>query len=273
MPEADRRHRDVVVALVGEDAQLGRYVILVAGVAVEVIGREVEQRRGLGRERGGVLELKRRGLADDRRLGRQLSDQRGGRGPDVAGHGHRQPGLAVDVGDPLGRRRLAVGPGHADELVLEQAPGELELAQDGNATTSRDDDRRGSLGHSGALDERSGPAGGGNRIGRGIEEHFDAGLRKPLRGDRQRRRRGRARVGADHLLTAGGEHERGGDPRTGQTDHEIRAARQRRARLHGRRPGSGGRGFISGHPGAGATYRFRICTGESAPVNRRPRHG
>ena len=38
------------------------------------------------------------------------------------------PAVAVDVADQLDRRRLAVGAGERDELVLEQPPAELELA-------------------------------------------------------------------------------------------------------------------------------------------------
>ena len=60
-----RRDRDVVVALPREHPQLCRQVGLEGAVAVEVVGREVEQHRRLGRERDGVLELEDEHLADD----------------------------------------------------------------------------------------------------------------------------------------------------------------------------------------------------------------
>ena len=71
------------------------------------------------------------------------------------------PGLPVDVADPFGRRRLAVRPGHRDELVWEQPPRELELAEDGDAAPPRRHDGGRVLGDAGALDERPGAGGKG----------------------------------------------------------------------------------------------------------------
>ena len=97
-----------------------------------------------GREVDGVLELEGRRLADDRRPGASGGrpdrprpagvPSRSAEGEaDVPGDGHVEPGLAVDPADQLDRRRLAVGPGHRDEVVAEQAPGQLELADHGEA--------------------------------------------------------------------------------------------------------------------------------------------
>ena len=158
--EVQRGDGDVVVALVGEHLQLCGDVVVEAGVAVEVVGREVEDHRGLGREER-VLELERRHLAHDRRVGRQPADQRRQRGADVACDRHRQRRLAVDVADPLGRRRLAVGAGHGDELVREQPPRELELPDHGQAVRSRRNHCGSVLGYAGALDERPGAGGKG----------------------------------------------------------------------------------------------------------------
>ena len=99
-------------------------------MAVEVVGREVEEDRALGREGVGVLELEARALADDRRVGVDLADQRGERRADVAGDRDRLAGAAVDVAEQLDRGRLAVGPGHRDEAVRQRPPGQLQLADD-----------------------------------------------------------------------------------------------------------------------------------------------
>ena len=147
IPEPERRDGDVVVALVGEDAQLGRAVGLEGPVAVEVVGRQVEQHGALGRELDGVLELEGGDLADHGRRRAQPADERAQRRADVAGDRHRPPGLAVDVADELGRRRLAVGPGDRDELVGDQPPGELDLAQDREPALARGGDDRRLRGH------------------------------------------------------------------------------------------------------------------------------
>ena len=67
--------RDIVVALIGEDAQLCSQVVVEVPVTIEVIGGRVQQHSALRRESLGVLELKARALADDRGLGVQLADQ------------------------------------------------------------------------------------------------------------------------------------------------------------------------------------------------------
>ena len=126
-----------------------------------MVGLEVEQDGRLGGERLGVLELKRRHLADDRRVGGHLADQRCRRSADVAHYRHGQPGLAMDVTDPLGRSRLAVGPGHGDELVVDQPPRQLDLAEHRHSTAPRRHHDGGVCGYAGALDERPGAGGNG----------------------------------------------------------------------------------------------------------------
>ena len=122
--------RDVVVALVGEDPELRRQVGVEVGVAIEVVGREVEEDRALGARssrcpRAGSSRPRRR---SSRRV--DLTDQRGERGADVAGDRDRLAGAAVDVSEQLDRGRLAVGPGHRQEPVRDRPPGQLELAED-----------------------------------------------------------------------------------------------------------------------------------------------
>ena len=76
---------DVARALVGEDAQLGVAVVLERPVAVQVVGREVQEDRALGREGRAVLELEAGALADDGGVGVDpIERQRRDRRPDVA---------------------------------------------------------------------------------------------------------------------------------------------------------------------------------------------
>ena len=87
--------------------------------------------------------------------GSSVPGERRERGADVAGHGDRQPGLAMDLADQLGRRRLAVGPGDRDHVVRQQPPAELELAR---PRARRARARRATTGavlrHARALDDR-----------------------------------------------------------------------------------------------------------------------
>ena len=120
---------DVVVALVGEDPQLRRQVGLEVAVAVEVVGREVEEDRALGGEGGAVLELEAGALADDGRVGLDRADAAPASGvPTLPATATGSPAVAVDVAEQLGRGRLAVGAGDGEEAVRERAPGQLELA-------------------------------------------------------------------------------------------------------------------------------------------------
>jgi hypothetical protein len=89
----------------------------------------------------------------------QRPDQRRDGRADVAGHGDGRRRLAVHVSDPLGRRRLAVRPGHRDELVVEEPPGQLQLAEHGQPTASRRDGSGSVLRYAGTLDERPGAGG------------------------------------------------------------------------------------------------------------------
>ena len=62
--------------------------------------------------------------------------------------------------------------------------------------------------------------------------YFDTRLLKPPRGLGQLGLGGRSGITADHPLPAGGQSQRGGHPRPGQTDDQERPGGQRRTRLH-----------------------------------------
>ena len=192
-------------------------------MAVEVVGGDVEQHTAFGREGLGVLELEARGLADHRDPGVDLADQRGQRRADVAGDRDRLGGGAPYVGEQLCDRRLAVGPGHGQEGVRQQSPGQLELADDRQATAARERDRRGIGPDPRALDHAARPLDLG--CPDHIQEDFDALPLEPCRA------RGRSGVDADHRGPARGQQPRGSLARPRETDDEVGTVRQRRTRL------------------------------------------
>ena len=145
---------DVVVALVGEDPELGGEVGLEIAVAVEVVRRQVEEDGALGREEAGVLELEARGLADDRRLRVAPPDQARQRRADVAGDRDRLAGRPPDVPEQLDRGRLAVGAGDREEAIRQLPPRQLELPGHLDPPLQRRRDHRRLPGHSRALDDR-----------------------------------------------------------------------------------------------------------------------
>ena len=226
--EAERRDRDRLVGLAGEDLELGRAVGVEGAVAVQVVLGEVEQDGGLGREGQRVLELERGRLGDDRRPGRERARQRGQRRADVAGHLHGQARLAVQVADQLDGRGLAVGAGDGDELVLaEQPPPGLVLAEHGDPALAGGRDHRRLLRHAGALDQAAGALELLQAVGGRVDG--DAGGAQAL----GRLLRHRARVDAGHLTPALAQRQRRGHARAGEADDEVRAGRERRARDHG----------------------------------------
>ena len=136
--EAERRDGDVVVALVGEHPQLGRAVGLERAVAVEVVGRDVEQDRRLGREHAACP---RAGTTTPRR--RRSPPGRASPTSELSG----VPTLpATATGSPASRWMwpissvvvvLPLVPGDRDEPVRQQPPRELELAEHRHAPLAR----------------------------------------------------------------------------------------------------------------------------------------
>ena len=94
----DPADRHVVAALVGEQAGLGVGVGREVAVPVEVVGREVEPRRGIGPEGAGERQAEAGALDDEARRGRGRSPRRAG--PRVL--------PAATVRDPAARSIAAV---------------------------------------------------------------------------------------------------------------------------------------------------------------------
>ncbi len=160
---------------------------------VEVVGGDVQQNRRLGGERECVLELKRGSLADDGHIRSDRSHETAERGADVPGDRDRQAGGPVDVPDQLHRGGLAVRARHGHELVLQQAPGELQLAEHGHpARVGRGDDRR-LPGHARTLDDGTDMPQQRHTVL--MQVQLDAGVREHPQalGARLRRRRSPAR--------------------------------------------------------------------------------
>ena len=125
----------VVLGLVLEDPQLRIPVGLDRAVAVEVVGLEVDEHGDAAAEHVDVLQLEGRELADDELPG--LGIDPGQRPADVT----RGP-EAEDRAQELGRRRLAVRAGDADEVDAEQPVAELDLAPDRDPARPRDADEQ-----------------------------------------------------------------------------------------------------------------------------------
>ena len=222
---------DVVVALVGEDPQLRRQVGLEVAVAVEVVGRKVEEDRALGREGDAVLELEAGGLADHGRVGVDLAGQRGERRADVAGHRNRLAGRPVDVPKQLDRRRLPIRPGHGDEPIRNRPPGQLQLPDHIDpALQSRRDHRRLPR-NPGTLDHRSHPI--EERQSICIQHDFDTNPPKPCSPIRM------PRIDRHNVLAALGQQPRRSLPRPREPHNQKRTFGKR------------GRSFLGGGASSG----------------------
>jgi len=104
-----------------EDAQFRVAVGLEGAVPVEMVGLEVEQHGDTQAQALDVLELETGELADDPTVGVELTVEVADRPADIAGHLHLATGRAEDRAQKLGRRRLAVSAGDADQGVGKEA--------------------------------------------------------------------------------------------------------------------------------------------------------
>ena len=228
LAEPARDDGDVVRALVLEDAELRGAVGLEVAVAVEVVGRQVEEDGDLGPERLDVLELEARELAHDPRVFGDCAVEAGERTADVPGHGDGPAGGSKDGAEQLARRRFPVRPGHPDDGVREQARAELHLAPDGEAARACGG-REGCLARdSGALHQQVHAV-----KERGVhraEDDFDARLAKPPHVEAL------VPVHADDPDTPARERDRRGLARAREAEHErrLRKRTQRRSGNRGR---------------------------------------
>ena len=107
-----------------------------------MVGRDVQEHAD-GRAKGvDVLELEARQLADDPGVGLGLAVERGQRTADVPGDLDGPSGGAEDRAEKLGRGRLPVRAGDAEDRVREEPVAELDLAPHGQGTLARSGDER-----------------------------------------------------------------------------------------------------------------------------------
>ena len=136
------QHGPIGRLLLGKNARLRRRIFVDGRVAIEVVGREVEQHRDPRLERLRALELKTARLDDVDRLFRRGLDLRAQRQADVAADEDAvAAGLEHAAGQRRGRR-LPFRPGDGDDAAAQPAGRELELARDRNARASGGLDRR-----------------------------------------------------------------------------------------------------------------------------------
>ena len=230
MPEPERSHRDVVVALSAKICSFAVAVGLQGPVAVEVVGGDVEQHRGLGRELEGVLQLERGRLAHDRRRRAR---------PCRRASSSAVPTLpATATGRPASRWMCPISstvvvlpfvPGHGDELVAAASATPAPARPAPACPRARAAAITGaSRGHARALDHRARAAQQRQAVARRCAP------RRPRRPQRAPRR-GRAGVHADHLARPAPQRERRRHPRAGQADHQIGPGGSGRPRSHSER--------------------------------------
>jgi hypothetical protein len=188
---AARYDREVLCGLVLEDPELGVAVTLEGAVPVEMVRLEVEENRDPGTEFLDVLELEARELAHDPLIGLHLTDQLAQRGADVPG-GPR----AEHRAQQLGRGRLPVRAGDADDRILQVARSELDLTPDRRPALARRDNEGHLTGDARALDEHV-DAFEQAEVGVVPERPVDGDHINPVRFERRLRRRPRARE-AEH---------------------------------------------------------------------------
>ena len=150
-------------------------------MAVEVVGREVEEDRALGREgdrcpRAGSWSTRR----PRSRPGSTSPASEESGVPTLPATATGSPARAVEVTEQLDRGRLAVGPGDRDEAVRDRPPGQLELADHRRSPARSAAAITGaSRGTPGLLTTVRVPSSSANSIR--IQDDFDAGPRKPCR--------------------------------------------------------------------------------------------
>jgi hypothetical protein len=212
--EARRHDRHLVRRLVAEQPQLRVPVCLERAVPVEVVLGDVEEQRGVGRQRLGVLGLEARHLADDGGLGVDRAHQRGQRRAHVAGQRDGQARLPPDRAEQLGGGGLAVRAGHRHEAVRQQPPGQLQLAEHRHAALPRCRDHGRLVRHARALDHELGAV---EQV-QSVDAQVGVDVVRHLR---------RAGVHGDHLSVLA-EHAGGRRAGPRQPDHEVRPVGKRR---------------------------------------------
>ena len=148
------QHCEVPRALAVQDSRLRCGVLFEGSVAVQMVGRDVEDDCHAAAEGRARLELEAGELQDVPvvRL-RRLHDLQHGRA-DVAGERARHARRAQHVVGERGRGRLSVGSGDADDAPPQDIGGKLQLPAHGDAPLARADQAGQVPGHAGRRDHQ-----------------------------------------------------------------------------------------------------------------------
>ena len=178
-PKPRRHHRDVVLGLQSEEAELRGGVLVEAVVTVEVIRLEVHEDGDTWMEDLHVVELEHADLAHDPGVVGDLTDERAQCATDVPGHLDGTTGRPQDLAEKCRRRGLPVRPGDGEDRIREEPGAELELVPDRDTACSgtRDQGRVGP--DSGTLHDQIDPL--QQRLLLASEMDFDAVCAEPSR--------------------------------------------------------------------------------------------
>ena len=102
-------------------------------MAVQMIGREIQEHADIGTKLFDQLELKAAQLRDGNGFFAGFFYARDQRRADVARKNGGESGAPQNVFDERGRGRFPVGPGDTDEPALQETVGKLNLAPDRDA--------------------------------------------------------------------------------------------------------------------------------------------
>ena len=117
----------------GEDALFGAGVVLEGAVAIEVVGRDVEDDGDLGMKLLGGFELEAGDFEDRPGFGGAFVDEGDDGDADVAADERVESGCFEDLADQRRGGGFAVGAGDGERLAAQEAGGEFEFADDGAA--------------------------------------------------------------------------------------------------------------------------------------------
>ena len=123
----DADHGSVARAEMGKDHRLDAGIVRKRGVPVEMVGRDVEERRGVGREPRRKLDLERRKLDDIGEVGGERLEVEH-RLADIAAKRHALSRGFEKMGGERGRGGFAVGAGDDHDLAGRRA--ERPLAEE-----------------------------------------------------------------------------------------------------------------------------------------------
>ena len=119
--------------LLGCDAGLHGGVVLEGAVAIEVVGSDVENDGDLRMKLEGAFKLEAGDFKDRPGVVGALVDEGDDGNADVAADQCGQAGFQKDFADERGGGGLAVGAGDGEDFAFEEASGEFEFADDGQA--------------------------------------------------------------------------------------------------------------------------------------------